>query len=559
MENYKNILLTCLICITVWVGYDTFLKPKAPEVTSVEKVAPAVQSNRSPTCVAVDVALQEPHVELSNSKVQGKIRLKGALLNQWVLTQYHEHAGQKHPLELLSPYGTKQGYVVMLGWTSEDPTMQVPSLDTVWSVDPASTQTKTHLTWTNAQGVRFEQTFSIDEAYMLRVDQAVYNGGKQSIRLKPYNRIVRQSPVKIADHWLSYEGPLAVSEKTLKNVSYDTMQKRSSTYTGANWTGISDKYWLVALIGNKGDDKDLVETQFIYDVKTFTNDQYVVTLQDQNNQDIAPGTQIAHTQHVFLGPKQTHTLDTYAEKLDIKRLDLAIDFGWFYFITKPLTYILSFFTQWLGSAAGAILLLTICARILFFPLAVKSARSAAAMQRIQPKMLALKEKFQDDKVKLHQSIMELYRAQKVNPFAGIWPALVQAPLFFALYKILFVSIEMRHAPFWGWIQDLSAPDPTSIFTLCGLIPISLPKALTIGLWPVIMGLSMILQQRFSGANYAAMEKSQQVIMMYGLPLIFVWMMADFPVGLMIYWSWNNLLAVAQQYVIRSFNLTGNHV
>jgi YidC/Oxa1 family membrane protein insertase len=559
MENYKNILLTCLVCITVWVGYDTFLKPKAPEVTSVEKVAPSALSNLSPTYLSVATALKEPHVAISNSKVQGKIRLKGALLNQWFLTQYHTQVGQSQPLELLAPYGTKQGYVVMLGWTSEKPEIHVPSLDTVWHLDPSSTKTKTCLTWTNAQGVRFEQTFRIDESYMLSVDQAVYNESKQPVSVKPYNRIVRQAPVQINDHWLSYEGPLAVSEHILKNVPYDTMKKNTTTYTQVNWTGISDKYWLVSFIGNKGDEKNSLETQFIYDLKTYTNDHYVVTLQDQQGHDIAPGTHAVHTQHIFLGPKQTSTLDAYAQKFDIKRLDLAIDFGWFYFITKPLTYILSFFNQWLGSAAGAILLLTICVRILFFPLAVKSARSAAAMQRIQPQMLVLKEKFQDDKVKLHQSIMELYRAQKVNPFAGIWPALVQAPLFFALYKILFVSIEMRHAPFWGWIQDLSAPDPTSIFTLCGLVPITLPKMLTIGLWPIIMGLSMILQQRFSGANYAAMDKSQQVMMMYGLPVIFVWMMANFPVGLIIYWSWNNLLAVAQQYVIRSFNLTGNHV
>ena len=555
MENYKNIVLTCVICLAVWVGYDTFLKPQIPEVTSVEKSAPAISSNTAPTYISKDVALQASYVDISNTKVQGKIRLQGALLNQWFLTQYHEQAGQSQPLELLAPYGTKHGYVVMLGWTSEDKGVHVPLLDTVWHLDPSSTKTKKCLTWTSPQGIRFEQTFSIDESYMLRVDQVVYNESKTPVRLLPYNRIVRQLPVQISDHWLSYEGPLAVDNQTLKNVSYSNTR----TFTKPNWTGISDKYWLVAFIGNKGEEKNLIETQFFPDSRAYTNTQYVVTLQDQQSHDIAPGAQTVSTQNIFLGPKQTSVLDTYAQKLDIKRLDLAIDFGWFYFITKPLTYILSFFTKWLGSAAAAILLLTICARILFFPLAVKSARSAAAMQRIQPKLLVLKEKFPEDKIKLHQSIMELYRAEKVNPFAGIWPALVQAPLFFALYKILFVSIEMRHAPFWGWIQDLSAPDPTSILTVCGLIPITLPKALTIGLWPIIMGLSMVLQQRFSGANYAAMERSQQIMMMYGLPVLFVWMMSDFPVGLMIYWSWNNLLAVAQHYLIRSFNLTGNHV
>ena len=556
MSEYKNIFLALVACSLVWAGYELFVKPnfESTSQTLEEKnLTKPVENQNFDSCFTSERdALESPHEGISNGLVEAKIRLMGAVLDHWALKNYKEETSNDIPVNLLRPYGTRHGYWVRASWETKEKNIILPDEDTLWRLEKLPSSREVILKWKNLQGIEFEQRFSLDEKYMLKIVQTIKNVTPLSFSVRCPGQIVRQSPVEIGDHWLSYEGPLGVFNGILNNISYGDLEKRTCEFKQGNWAGISDKYWLVALVGDSnskplqgGADKD-------------SKRMYRVTLHQGFN-SVLPGKSYTEVQYVFLGPKEVEILDRYERIQGIQRFDLAVDFGWFYFITKPVFYILSFFKTYLGSFAAAILLLTVCVRGFFFPLAVKSARSMAAMQRLQPKLLALKQRFKDDKVALNQAIMELYRAQKINPFSSIWPMLLQCPLFFALYKVLFISIEMRHAPFWGWIQDLSAPDPTSVFTLFGLIPIKLPSALVIGVWPLIMGGTMILQQRFSGAQNVALERSQQWILSYGLPALFVYMMAKFPVGMIIYWTWNNILTMAQQYCIRYFNLVGDRV
>ncbi|ETZ05434.1 MULTISPECIES: membrane protein insertase YidC [Holospora] len=560
MGEYKNILVAFGACIFVWVGYELFLKPKfdLPSQNLVRESVPKNNSKAPVTCfVSEDQSLESKHVTLSNKVVKAKIRLQGAILDDLALTDYKEHTSGGAPVRVLRPYGTRCAYWVSMGWEPKDRESKksnnfFPSNTTVWRVAEESSEKEIVLKWCNSEGVEFEQKFSFDQKYMLKVVQTVKNTTNEPFFVQCRKDIFRQGPVENADHWLSYEGPVAVCDRVLSNISYGDLEKGSREFKKGNWAGISDKYWLVALIGDSG--AQALEGEARKNLK----DMYNVSLK-QKVVSVLPQKTYAQVQSIFLGPKEVKILDYYGHTHKIQRFDLAVDFGWFYFITKPVFYILSFFKTCFGSFAAAILLLTVCVRGLFFPLAVKSARSMAAMQRLQPKLVLLKEKFKDDKMALNQGIMELYRAQKINPFSSIWPMLLQCPLFFALYKVLFVSIEMRHAPFWGWIQDLSSPDPTSVLTLFGMIPIELPASFAVGVWPLLMGVTMIIQQRASSAQNISLDRSQQWVLSYGLPALFVYMMAQFPVGMIIYWTWNNILTIAQQYSIRYFNLVGNHV
>ncbi|PPE03619.1 membrane protein insertase YidC [Holospora curviuscula] len=555
MSEYKNILLAFGACVLVWAGYEMFIKPKfEPNSQSlVDKASKIpISPEAPPACfVSEDESLKEDREILSNRFVEGKIRLRGALLDDFSLKNYKENTVQDTPVRLLRPYGTPHGYWVRMGWEVKEKDVILPTQDTVWSVKKGGSSNELNIGWKNSQGIEFEQKFSLDKKYMLKVVQTIKNATSRTLFVRCKGEIFRQSPVEIGDHWLSYEGPIAVCNRVLSNIPYSDLEKRSRKFKEANWGGISDKYWLVALVGD-------FDSQSVEGWSEKNSDgMYCMTLA-QKFVPVLPKESHIQVQNVFLGPKEVKILDYYERTHKIQRFDLAVDFGWFYFITKPVFYILSFFKTYLGSFAVAILLLTVCVRGLFFPLAVKSARSIAAMQRLQPKLLMLKERFKEDKIALNQAIMELYRAQKINPFSSIWPMLLQCPLFFALYKVLFISIEMRQAPFWGWIQDLSAPDPTSVFTVFGIIPMDLPSSLTIGVWPLLMGATMILQQRFAAAQNVALDRSQQWVLSYGLPALFVYMMARFPVGMIIYWTWNNILTILQQYFIRYFKLVGDN-
>ncbi len=398
------------------------------------------------------------------------------------------------------------------------------------------------LSWDNGQGLKFFRTYSLDENFMFRITQRVQNRGSTAVTLFPYGLISRTGTPETLGFYILHEGPIGVLQDQLVEVDYDDLQDAKvikDTSTGG-WIGITDKYWLAALAP---DPKEKVTTRFVHSLAGKADKYQTDTLGVARN--LAPGANITVESHLFAGAKEVKLLDSYSETLGIKRFDLAVDFGWFYFLTKPFFYALDFFNNHLGNFGLAILLFTVIIKIIFFPLANKSYRAMSAMKKLQPKMEKLRAQFKDDRAKLNQEMMLLYKREKVNPASGCLPIVIQIPVFFALYKVLYVSIEMRHTPFYGWIHDLSAPDPTSVFNLFGMIPFTPPDFLMIGAWPLIMGVSMFLQMKL---NPAPADPIQAKIFMF-MPIFFTILLAPFPAGLVIYWAWNNSLSIAQQWVI----------
>jgi YidC/Oxa1 family membrane protein insertase len=399
------------------------------------------------------------------------------------------------------------------------------------------------LTWTNDAGLKFTRTVAVDENYMFTVTQRVENTSGEAVTLHPYALVSRHGTPQTSGFFILHEGPIGVFDDTLKEVDYDELREEgviSQTSTGG-WIGITDKYWLAAVI--PADQAAPIEARFVHH-RSDNIDIYQTDFMG-GGVAIGPGETVESTSRIFAGAKRARLLDHYAQTYNIPHFDRAIDFGWFYFLTKPLFYFLIYIQSYVGNFGIAILVLTVVIKLVFFPLANKSYKAMSQMRRLQPEMLKLRERFGDDKMRLNQEMMALYKREKVNPASGCLPMVIQIPVFFALYKVLFVIIEMRHAPFFGWINDLSAPDPTSIFNLFGLIPIDLPQFLTIGAWPLIMGVTMFLQQRL---NPQPPDPVQARIFMV-LPVVFTFMLAHFPAGLVIYWTWNNVLSIIQQWVI----------
>jgi YidC/Oxa1 family membrane protein insertase len=486
-------------------------------------------------------------VQILSPSLSGSLSLLGGRIDDLTLSQYYEELDKMSPaIVLLSPSGTSNAYFADYGWIGEGVTL--PTENTLWSsssktLSPGKPVT---LKWNNGQGLIFKRTYAIDENYMFRVSQSVENKGSANVTLHPYALMSRHGLPEVTGFYILHEGLLGVFDETLQEVDYTDMQDTNmvANNTTGGWLGITDKYWLVALIP---DQKTPVSTRFTYrkdnGIEKFQADFLGAPV------TIAAGSSGEVNTHLFTGAKEVKILDGYETDLNIARFDLAIDFGWFYFLTKPIFYTLIFINEHVGNFGVAILLLTVLIKIVFFPLANKSYTSMSKMKKLQPEMVKLRERFGDDKTQLNQEMMALYKREKANPASGCLPMLVQIPVFFALYKVLFVTIEMRHAPFFGWIQDLSAPDPTNIFNLFGLIPWDpaavLPDPLLIGVWPLAMGITMFLQQRL---NPQPADPMQAKIFMF-LPIMFTFLLARFPAGLVIYWAWNNLLSIIQQKII----------
>lgn len=377
---------------------------------------------------------------------------------------------------------------------------------------------------------------------MFTVSQRVENTGTEPVSLYPYGLIRRWDTPPTAGFFILHEGPIGVLGGTLEEIDYDDLQEDGDIElpSDGGWLGITDKYWLTALVP---DQESTLTANFRHSLSDGQDRYQVDYLRNQIR--LSPGNTIEVVDRLFVGAKEVSLLDQYREDYGIPLFDRAVDFGWFYFLTKPLFYVLHWFYERVGNYGVAILLLTLLVKILFYPLANKSYRSMSQMKKLQPEMMKMREQYGDDKARMNQELMALYKKEKVNPMSGCLPIVVQIPVFFALYKVLFVSIEMRHAPFFGWIQDLSAPDPTTVFNLFGLIPWDPPAFLMIGVWPLLMGATMLLQQRL---NPQPADPMQAKIMMM-LPLMFIFLFATFPAGLVIYWTWNNVLSIAQQWVI----------
>ncbi|HYB09723.1 MAG TPA: membrane protein insertase YidC [Alphaproteobacteria bacterium] len=529
--------------------------PQAPSTPS----APTPQATNAPSASApldrAEILRESPRVMIDTPRVQGSIALRGARFDDLTLVQYRETIDPNSPhITLLTPAGMPDAYFADAGWTAAAGVgIKMPDKDTMWQADrmTLTPSTPVTLTWDNGQGLRFVTTYSVDDAYMISIDKRVENSSAAAVTLFPYARVSRNGNPPESSYYILFEGPLGVFNKTLKEIKYKELQKEPvNVTTTGGWLGFTDKYWLVAVVP---DQNMPVSAHFSDDAKSGQN-AYQAYFVSTAGLTAAPGESVESRSMIFAGAKEVKLLNAYQDNLGIERLSYAIDWGWFFFLTKPIFLLLDWLYKHVGNFGIAILLLTVIIKGLFFPLANKSYRAMSKLKKLQPEMMKIRERFGDDRERMNKEMMELYKREKANPTAGCLPIFIQIPVFFSLYKVLFVTIEMRHAPFYGWIRDLSAPDPTSVLNLFGLLPAwTLPDSLSIlpvailaiGVWPIIMGVTMFLQQKLNPAPADPVQAKMFMI----LPVVFTFMLAKFPAGLVIYWTWNNLLSIAQQWVI----------
>ncbi|WP_269583799.1 membrane protein insertase YidC [Roseibium sp. Sym1] len=486
-------------------------------------------------------------VTIDTPSLEGSVNLKGGRLDDLRLKNYHETVDKSSPtIVLFSPSGSPKPYYTDYGWVADPGSdIALPAPDTVWSIEGEATLTQDTpltLTWDNGAGLTFKRTYSVDENYMFTVAQSVENTGSDDVTLYPYGLIARNGTPETSSIYILHEGLLGVfGEEGLQEIDYSDLEEEGTirpAQVDQGWLGITDKYWAATLIPTPGE-----EFQPSFSHSTTSGNFQADYLGNAVN--VAAGSTGETSSYLFAGAKETKLLDGYEEALGIQRFELLIDWGWFYFLTKPMFFTIDYFFHLIGNFGVAILVVTVIVKLIFFPLANKSYVSMSKMKLVQPQMTEIREKYGDDKQKQQQALMELYKKEKINPLAGCLPILIQIPVFFSLYKVLYVTIEMRHAPFFGWIQDLSAPDPTTLFNLFGLIPWDPPQMLMLGVWPLIMGITMFIQMKM---NPAPPDPTQQMIFTW-MPVVFTFMLASFPAGLVIYWAWNNTLSVTQQYVI----------
>ncbi len=486
-------------------------------------------------------------VAIETPSLEGSINLVGARLDDLRLKHYTETVDKNSPeIVLLNPSTLRDGYFAEIGFSGSGETGKLPGPDTVWTVEGNQTltpSTPVTLTYTNDKGLTFKRTISVDGEYMFTIDDTVTNAGGAPVSIANYGRVTRFEKPDDRSTYVLHEGLIGVTgTEGLQEIKYATIEKEKQVTPGKSddgWLGITDKYWAVALVPSE---KQPFQPRFGFydDGRTRYQSDY---LTDPIN--LAPGQSTTLETMVFAGAKEVSTINAYEKDRHIRQFDLLIDWGWFYFITKPMFWLIDTLYKFLGNFGLAILATTVIVKAIFFPLANKSYKSMANMKKVQPKMVEIREKYADDKMAQQKAMMELYKTEKINPIAGCWPVALQIPVFFALYKVLYITIEMRHAPFFGWIHDLAAPDPTSLFNLFGLLPFAAPAFLHIGVLPIIMGITMFLQMRM---NPTPPDPTQAMIFTW-MPVIFTFMMAGFPAGLVLYWAWNNTLSIIQQGVI----------
>ena len=502
-----------------------------------------------------------PRLMIDGPRVAGSVSLLGARLDFVVLRDYHETIDRLSPLvHVLEPRSDEHPYFVQFGWLPGPGTgIRLPDENTLWSGSGKVTPGKPAvLTWDNGEGQTFEITIGVDDNYMFSVRQRVRNAGEAAVSLYPWSLIRREYTPPTAGYYILHEGLLGVLGGTLKEQTYATAksegEKRggvSFQNTGAGgWAGITDKYWLVALVP----DQEAPQIASFRYSSDRGQDHYQVDFMANVPQTIAPGGEATATSRAFAGAKEVDLLDRYESRDHIPLFSYAVDWGWFWFLTKPFFTALDWLYGVFGNFGVAIIVFTVFVKAVFFPLANKSYRSMSKMKLLAPKMAALKEQYKDDPAKLQNAMMSLYKAEKVNPASGCLPMFVQIPVFFSLYKVIFITIEMRHAPFFGWIHDLSAIDPTNVFNMFGLLPFNpalYSSFLHLGVWPLLMGFTMYFQQKL---NPPPPDPVQAKIFQW-MPVMFTFMLANFPAGLVIYWTWNNLLTIAQQwYILRQTSL-----
>jgi YidC/Oxa1 family membrane protein insertase len=587
MHDQNNVFYAIALSAVVLITWQYFFatsfpsKPTAPKTSQAGAVAPGIETIRpqtqalgtqtlgTQTATISDEQRFQPssrqealgrsqRVAIHTPRLRGSIALTGGRIDDLSLVQYRETTDPKSPaIELLSPSGSPHPFYVEFGWVDgSSVNLKVPTSETVWlrqGSDSLGVGRPITLVWQNGQGLEFRRTISVDDKYLFSIHDEVANSGQAAVTLAPYALISRHSPPPALGYYLLHEGAIGVlGDNGLQEVTYKTLDEKKRIAFNPNnaWLGFTDKYWAAVLLpATSSPLRAEFSASALGTLKTYQADYL------QDAQTIAPGSTASATARLFAGAKEVAILDDYHKALNLNRFDLAIDWGWFRFITKPMFTLIDTVFRLVGNFGVAILIVTLMLKIAFFPLANKSYASAAKMKALQPQIQLIRETFRDDKVKQQQATMELYRKEKINPIAGCLPTLIQIPVFFSLYKVLFVTIEMRQAPFFGWIKDLSAPDPTNVFNLFGLIPydpVSLPLLggfLVIGAWPLLMGLTQWLQMKLTPAS----PDPAQAAVLNWMPVIFTFMLAKFSAGLVIYWTWNNSLSLIQQSIVMRRN------
>ena len=552
MDN-KNVFVAIALSMSVLLFWAAFFE--SPPPASDNKIQQQTKTNENIITPNINESLtidtisrndslknsESERVKIENDNIVGSISLKGGLIDDISFKKHKQNLENNLNVNFLNPAETENGFYIETGWTSIGNKIKVPSQKSVWKIKGNRTLSDKNpiiLEWNNGEGIIFKKKIKLDNKYLFKITQQIQNNSSQAIELYPYAQITRNKiPDDIQNFYISHEGFIGVFDEELKEDDYDDIEeKKIVREANEGWFGITDKYWMTAVVPKKGEN---FKSTFLY--KDTFKANYILN----NPTVISPSSDGSNELMLFVAAKEVETIDSYAANENINKLDLVIDWGWFYFFTKPLFFIIDYLFKYSGNFGIAIVLITIGIRLLFFPLANYSFRSMAKMKAVQPEMARLKDLHKEDKVKLQQEMMALYRKEKINPASGCLPVLIQIPFFFAIYKMLFISLEMRHQPFFGWIKDLSAQDPTSLFNLFGFIPWDPPGFLVIGIWPILMGASMWVQQKL---NPAPADPIQAKIFAF-FPFFLTIILASFPSGLVVYWTINNILTIAQQWVI----------
>ena len=547
----KNVLMAIVLSTLVLVFWATFFEPPPVErqiaedqVTKSEELSsPSIEKVELSKKIARDDTIDSvARVKIENNNIKGSISLQGAIIDDIIFKNYKESLESDQKVIFLNPKSSDEGYYIETGWASNsNEKLKLPLDNTIWKVKGNKVLTPNKpivLEWDNNEGLIFTKKIELDDKYLFKISQGIKNTSNKSYEFFPYAQITRNYKPDVIPIYILHEGFIGMFDDELKEEDYEDVEDEKFIINSSKgWLGITDKYWLTAIVPEKG---KKFKSEFLS-----IDGKYKANFIIKEATVLSSNASITNEINAFVMAKEVAVIDGYAEKLGIEKFDLTIDWGWFYFITKPLFFVIEYFFKLTGNFGVAIIILTALVRIVFFPLANYSFRSMAKMKILQPEMVRLKELHKDDKTKLQQEMMALYKREKVNPVSGCLPVLIQIPFFFAVYKMLFVTIEMRQQPFFGWIQDLSARDPTSIFNLFGLIPWDPPTFLMIGVWPILMGLTMFLQQKL---NPTPPDPMQAKIFMF-LPIFLTIILAPFPSGLVVYWTISNVLTMAQQWVI----------
>jgi len=546
----KNVIAAISLSAAVIIFYGLFFAPPAPDPKQIKSEkntitettdAPSLEQNNEISKISRDEAITEvERIVFENENIKGSISLRGGFIDDLEFKKFKKTLNGNDNVTLLNPRKVKNGYYVETGWATTNKNINVPNTKSLWKIEGNSKLTPSSpiiLSWINDQNIKFEKEISIDDQYLFTVKQIINNNSEKTYNFYPYGQIIRNEIPEITNFFILHEGPLGVFDSELIEKDYDDIQEKSySINADKGWLGITDKYWIASLIPQEN---RKFRSDFDYKNKFRAN--FIET----NATEIRANETKSNEIKILIAAKEVRVIDNYAKNLNIEKLDLVIDWGYLYFLTKPMWFALDYFFKLLGNYGLAIIAVTICIRVALFPLAQVSFRSMSRMKLLQPEMTRLKELHKEDKMKLQQEMMALYKREKVNPMSGCLPILPMVFIFFALYKVLFVTLDGRHKPFFGWIKDLSERDPTSVFNLFGLIPWDPPSFLLIGAWPILMGISMYIQQLL---NPQMPDPVQRRIFQF-FPLFLTIILAPFPSGLVIYWTVNNILQMGQQYLV----------